>query len=90
MRIELSKTPREVSELETEFLGMLSQHWKYEIACQRFVVIWDEANAEAVRMLGTEVGAAYIALLCRMQRAFDEQYRRGAVLKANRLTRFPA
>ena len=84
MQINVSKLHREVDEIEKEFRGMLLQHWHYDVARRRFEVIWDEVNAEAVRLLGTDAGAVYVALLCRMQHSFDEQYRSGALLKENR------
>lgn len=83
MRAEPPEAHREIDQIENEFQGMLRQHWKRETAQQRFEVLWDEVNSAAVHSLHTEVGVAYIALLGRMQRAFDDQYHVAALQKAN-------
>jgi len=74
MHGDSSGRPRAVEQIESEFDGMLVHHWEREIARDRFEVLWDEVNAAAMRMLDTDVASAYIALLSRMQDAFDKQY----------------
>jgi hypothetical protein len=64
---------------------MLVHHWERETARDHFEVLWDEVNAAVVRTLGTDVGSAYIALLSRMQDAFDKQYSGFPLSKRNGL-----
>lgn len=85
MHGDWSGQPREVEQIEREFEGMLVHHWEREAARDRFEVLWNEVNAAAVRTLDTDVGSAYIALLSRMQDAFDKQYSGFALSKRNGL-----
>jgi hypothetical protein len=83
VKTEVIKPRREVDEIEAEFEGMLSQRWSADVARQRFEVIWNEVNDAAVCALGSDAGVAYIALLGRMQKAFDLQYRDPLLLETH-------
>lgn len=78
---------RTVEEIESEFSGMLHQHWPPDVARQRFEVIWDEVNVAATKTLGNAEGSAYISLLSRMQYELDRQYRGVLLYQVARTTR---
>ena len=78
---------RTVEEIESEFSGILHQHWPPVVARQRFEVIWDEVNVAATTTLGNAEGSAYVALLSRMQYEFDKQYRGVPLYRVSPTTR---
>jgi hypothetical protein len=83
MHDDSSGLPRAVELIEREFDGMLANKWEREIARERFETLWDEVNAAALGTLNTDAGNAYIALLSRMQEAFDNQYRSFPIRRGN-------
>ena len=85
MNDDWPRQPRAVEQIEKEFDGMLVHHWEQETAKERFEALWDEVNAAAMRTLDTDVGSAYIALLSRMQNAFDKRYSGSPLTKGNGL-----
>ena len=86
MHGDSSGPPRAVELIEREFDGMLANKWERDVARERFEIFWDEVNAAALGALNTDAGNEYIALLSRMQEAFDNQYRSFPMHKRNGLS----
>jgi len=77
------KQLRPVSAIESDFKRLLNQRFPVASAREQFEVLWDEANAAAVRLLGTDAGHDYVGLLKRMHEEFESLYS-AAILNGNR------
>ena len=74
---------RPVSAIEADFKQLLGQQFPVSSAREHFEVLWDEANAAAVRLLGSDASHDYVGLLKRMHEEFESFYSI-AVLNGNR------
>jgi hypothetical protein len=71
MKLDDTLPIRTVEEIEKDFSDLMSSHIAATLIHDGLEQLWDEANSIAAAMMLTEVSHPYIALLARMQRAFE-------------------
>ena len=69
---------RSVGLIAADFKALLASRLPFDDACKSFELLWDETNASASRLLPSNLGHGYIALLRRMHSEFNGRYPRSA------------
>ncbi len=83
-RIGIGRRP--VGDMEKDFLELLASRLPLAIASEKFERLWDEVNSAAASVISYPEVNGYIALLKRMQGAYESQYRGSTHMNGLRAT----
>ncbi|MGF6723891.1 hypothetical protein P3T43_003256 [Paraburkholderia sp. GAS41] len=70
-----AKPARTPEAIDKDFTDLMASRLPVTVAREKFERLWDEANSVAARLVGTEPGRSYLALLKRMHETFENHYR---------------
>jgi hypothetical protein len=70
--------------MENDFVELVASRLPAPIASEKFERLWDEVNLAAASVMSSPEVNGYIALLRRMQRVYESQYRRSSHINYRR------